>query len=123
MRERGGKRREIIFEGAFGLGNGGQRDLLAVVVHVVAEDKGMVALFLRLDHVVVGVALKTGLLVIIGKRKVQVSAVEFCVYLLVYQLCDFRVHDASFPGPHGRRSKPFIARIISRTHEGGGFPR
>ena len=52
----------------------------------------MVDLLLDLDLVPVREALEATVLVIVGKREVQVSGVELLVDLLLKHLCDILVH-------------------------------
>ena len=55
----------------------------------------MVALFGRLDHVVIGVALQALFLVVVGNVHVEIGGIEFLVDLLVDEIAYARIHGAS----------------------------
>ena len=96
MLERFLERLEEGTERDIGLGDGGQMDPLAVLMEVVPEDECMVAFLRRLDLEVVRVAGKAFLLVVVGEGEVEICAVKLGVDLLVDQLDDVFLHDASF---------------------------
>ena len=90
------KRLEERGEGNVRLRDLGKLDLLAVLVQVLAENQGMVALFGCLDLEVVRVAGKAFLLVVVGEGEVEICAVKLGVDLLVDQLDDIFLHGVSF---------------------------
>ena len=65
-------------------------------MQVLAEDHGVVALLLRLDLEIVGVAGQTLLLVVVGESEVQVGAVELLVDLVVDEFVHLGVHGSPF---------------------------
>ena len=77
-----------------GLGDGVEGHFAVVVLHVLVEKHGVVALFLCLDHVPVGEAVEAALLEIVVHVEVQISGVELFIDLLVEQVGNFFVkHD------------------------------
>ena len=86
----------------FQLFDGEKLHLAAVLMQVVAEDKGVVALFLRLDLVPVREAGKPLLLVVVGERKIKIRRVKLLVDLVVQKLVYLLIHNRPlFPMPVG----------------------
>ena len=74
-----------------GLGDGIQYNGAVVVLHVLVDEHGMVALFLSLDHVPVGEAGEAALVEVVVHVKIKVAAVQLFIDLLVEQVGNFFV--------------------------------
>ena len=84
----------VFLEDFVGHGDGVQLDGAVVVLHVLVDEHGMVALLLGLNHVPVGEAAEAALVEVVVHVEVQVGAVELFIDLLVEQVGYFFVqHD------------------------------
>jgi hypothetical protein len=63
----------------------------AVVLHVFPKQKGVIPLFLGLNHIVVGVAIQIQRVVVVGHIQIQIGTVKFFVDLVVEQVNDFLI--------------------------------
>ena len=88
----GFQRSEEAFENLVRLGDGFQSDLQAVILHILHKEQSVVALFLGLDHVVVGVTVQIVLIIIVCDIQIKICAVEFFIDLLVKELCYLFIH-------------------------------
>ena len=92
MLQRGLKRLQMVAEGLVGLVDGLQLHLATVLMQILAEDKRMIALLLRLDLVPMGETLQALFLIVIGERQVQVRRIQLLANLIVDQLVHLCIH-------------------------------
>ena len=64
-----------------------ERNLLIVIVQILAEEHGMIPLLLRLHLIPVGKSLQTLFLVKVRKSQIEIGRIELFVDLLIEQLC------------------------------------
>ena len=88
MLQRGLKRLQMVAEGLVGLVDGLQLHLATVLMQILAEDKRMIALLLRLDLVPMGETF----LIVVGERQVQVRRIQLLANLIVDQLVHLCIH-------------------------------
>ena len=74
-----------------GLGDGTQGDGAVVVLHILVDEHGVVALLLSLNHVPVGEAGEAALVEVVVHVKIKVAAVQLFIDLLVEQVGNFFV--------------------------------
>ena len=74
------------------LANGFKRYLLVFVLQVLIEKHGVVTLFLSLNLIPVGKAVKPDFLEIVWKIEIRVCGIEFLIYLLIDKRMYFFVH-------------------------------